>query len=207
MPRRPLTSYMMFYMRHKNKFLNEHPSIDMPSLSKLIAEKYKTLPPTQKDKYVKLAAKEREEYLEKMKIFYQQHPELTPASKKLNEAPKKPFRLYYDSMIEASDGADKLAMLEKAKRKWKKMNDKNKLSWINKALAQTGDEVNAVEYKKKIQNLLTKEERFLKNKMAGKPEKPPVSAYRLFSKQYAGNIFPPIFCPEFLFSVGCLPTH
>lgn len=41
MPRRPLSCYMIYYMRNKSKVLKKNPKMDMPSLSKHISEMYK----------------------------------------------------------------------------------------------------------------------------------------------------------------------
>lgn len=69
MPRRPLSVYMLFYLKKKDKILQEHPGMKMTELSKIIAQLYKTIDPAKREKYLKLASDERKVYEEKMDEF------------------------------------------------------------------------------------------------------------------------------------------
>ncbi|RZC41334.1 sodium/hydrogen exchanger 7, partial [Asbolus verrucosus] len=50
-------------------------------ITKLVGQTYKNLPPEKREKYEKLAASNREEYLEKLKVFFENHPEFVPPPK------------------------------------------------------------------------------------------------------------------------------
>uniref|UniRef100_T1I8H6 HMG box domain-containing protein n=1 Tax=Rhodnius prolixus TaxID=13249 RepID=T1I8H6_RHOPR len=74
MPKKPLTSYMIFYMKKKESITKENPGIGLTSLSKIIADKFNKLSPKKKAKYNKLANAMREKYQEDMQKFFQDHP-------------------------------------------------------------------------------------------------------------------------------------
>ncbi|XP_044257723.1 nucleolar transcription factor 1-like [Tribolium madens] len=78
MPRRPLSSYLLFYLKKKDQILSENPGLDGSDLSKIVGQIYKNLPPEKREKYEKMAATNREEYVEKLKIFFENHPEFVP---------------------------------------------------------------------------------------------------------------------------------
>lgn len=69
MPRRPLSVYMLFYLKKKDKILKENPGLEMTELSKHIAQMYKMLEPAKREKYLKMAADERKAYEEKIEEF------------------------------------------------------------------------------------------------------------------------------------------
>lgn len=159
-----------------------------------------------------LAALQRKEYEEKIQEFYRLHPDQTPSQTKvatvssrtdhpdkLPKKPQTPFKLYYEDKIkrcEDEPGFDKPGFSEKCKEQWKTMSDKKKVFWINWAFEK---EVKYQEEVKKyiaenpdyapgsLKSVLTKDERTLRERMAGKPEKPPNSAYSLFSRLMLGS--------------------
>jgi upstream-binding transcription factor len=94
MPKRPLSTYMMFYMEKKDRVSKEYPSLEMVSLncnltlfvvsfccillhlfilqtklSTIIAAMYKNLPDKQKQKYTEKAKVQRDEFNDKMTKF------------------------------------------------------------------------------------------------------------------------------------------
>lgn len=170
-------------------------------LSKLIAKMYKSLSPEKQEKYSKLAELNKEEYERKIEAFYQAHPEMKLIDKAhgkgANETgPKKPmtpFGLFYVSQLKTIDTSniDKNLFKEACKEQWKNLSDKNKVIWINwaeeqenkyreelKKLKMQNPKFNAPE----VKSVLTKDEKLLKERMAGKPVKPPTSVYSLFSQ-------------------------
>ena len=41
LPKRPLTSYFLFYQKKKKKIMSENPTLSMPEVAKLCSEMYK----------------------------------------------------------------------------------------------------------------------------------------------------------------------
>lgn len=205
MPKRPLTSYMLFYMDKKKKFSKKYPNLEVSKLSKIMAEKFKNLPEHKKEKYNRLAASTREEYNEKMKKFYEDHPEENKKKKKLGQktsaarsGPKKPlppFKIFLQDKLKQLEGiktqTDTQTIIQECKNKWNSMSSKKKIPWIRwaheaetkyleeiKLYRAENPNFEAVPYK----SVLSKKEKEILERMEGKPEKPPNSAYSLFSR-------------------------
>ncbi|PNF25609.1 hypothetical protein B7P43_G03834 [Cryptotermes secundus] len=206
LPRRPLSTYMLFYMEKKDKVARENPGLEMTAVSKCIAEMYKNLPAKKKQKYVDMAAAQRREYDQKLEEFYREHPNLIPKpvpskdhkpGAAVDTGPRKPstpFKLFYTSKENRHKNDpdfDRTELMERCKEQWRNMSDKKKVVWINWALE---DETRYQEELKvymsenpefvptSVKTVLTKEEKNLKERVAGKPEKPPNSGYSLFSR-------------------------
>ncbi|XP_030748512.1 nucleolar transcription factor 1-like [Sitophilus oryzae] len=200
MPKRPLSSYFLFYIRKKDKIAKEHPEADVTELNKYISEKYYSLPLEKKQKYDGLAAKNREKYKKDMEEFYVKHPEFRKTIKKEPKIkkekppnkPETPYRLYMLAELnkEPIDEQYKTEFKELCREKWKQMPDGKKLVWINLAeehLLKYNEELKSYmarypEYIPKLPTkpFLSREELNLKDKLAGKPKKPPTTAYSLF---------------------------
>ncbi|XP_046383911.1 nucleolar transcription factor 1-A-like [Ischnura elegans] len=200
LPRRPLSTYMLFYLEKKDRVAKEHPGLEMTAVSKHIALMYKNLSKKKKQKYIDKAAEERREYEEKLEEFYRLHPEMVPKSTPKDKPPPQmepgprrpctPFKLYYLEKLKTHrDDPD--FRQEKCKEMWKNVSDKKKLIWINRALEdETRYQAELKVYMRENPNfvpqplkpVLTKDEKQLKERLAGKPEKPPNSGYSLFSR-------------------------
>ncbi|XP_046440681.1 nucleolar transcription factor 1-like isoform X1 [Daphnia pulex] len=199
-PKKPLTSYMLFYMEQKDAVLEKQPGLGMTELSKIIAKMYHELSDRKKTKYSELAEKEKEAYQEKMKKFMDAHPDyILPKSKQTSKAvppkPPTPFKLFSDEKMPkfVGEGMSLTEAREKCRDAYKELKDKQKLKWIYQALEQE-PEFNEEMEKFKMQHpdvdvpakklsLLTKDELQIKHKNEGKPDKPPNSGYSLFSKK------------------------
>lgn len=201
MPRRPLSTYMLFYMAMKDKVAKENPGLEMTEVSKHIAEMYKNLPEKKKKKYVDMAVLQRQQYEQKIQEFYQEHPELVPKHDKHDNkhpevGPKKPlppFKLFCEDklkLLQNDPEFDKNSFLEKCREQWRNMPDKKKVVWINWACEEEArymEELKAYmsenpEFVPGTVKTLTKEEKTLRERVAGKPDKPPNSGYSLFSR-------------------------
>ncbi|KAJ9586872.1 hypothetical protein L9F63_019554, partial [Diploptera punctata] len=207
LPRRPLSTYMLFYLEKKDEVAKENPGMEMTAVSKCIAEMYKSLPAKKKQKYIDMAAMNRKEYEEKLEEFYQEHPELIPkpvpskehkSGSAVESGPRKPntpFKLFYadkENRHKNDPNFDRADLLEKCREQWRNMSDKKKVVWINWALEEESryqeDELKAYMsanpnfVPSNVKTVLTKEEKNLKERVAGKPEKPPNSGYSLFSR-------------------------
>lgn len=138
-----------------------------------------------------------------MIIYSRTHPDVQRNSEKSNQqkvvepVPKKPltpFGIYYREQQKTmeTDVHDIHTFKEKCKEEWKNMPEEKKVVWIDWALDEEmkyKDEIKT--YASKNPNfvqttttkpILTKEEKLIKERIAGKPIKPPNSAYSLFSK-------------------------
>lgn len=69
MPRRPLSTYMLFYLQQKDEVIAKNPGIEMTDVSKKLSELYKTLPEEERAKYAQMALEKRKEYEEKLHEF------------------------------------------------------------------------------------------------------------------------------------------
>ncbi|XP_059482012.1 nucleolar transcription factor 1-A-like [Neocloeon triangulifer] len=202
MPKRPLSTYMMFYMEKKDKVAKEYPGLEMTKLSKIIATMYKSLPDKHKQKYVDRAKLQRDQYMEKMAVFHHNHPELKPSKTKRQKStkeapgPRKPFTPYQHYLRDKMEkhlnelDADKQSLTEQYKEAWKELSDKKRVIWIKAALDdEERYNKELVVYKEAHPDfesgtckILNKDERNLYEKSIGKPEKPPNSGYSLFSR-------------------------
>merc|ERR1719357_2439457 len=116
------------------------------------------------------------------------------------EKPAKPFDLFFKSQMDLHTGDsnfDRQSYAEQCRQEWKNMKLKKKVKWIKKA------NDNYREYEEKItefmaqnpgyvrpqhKNFLTQDDQRILDKFMGRPEKPPSSAYSLFSKEMLNNI-------------------
>lgn len=97
MPTRPLSTYMIYYLEHKDKVAKENPGLEMTQVSKIISEMYKGLSMKERDRYNEMATKERANYEEKLSGFYKDHPDMVPTPQSRSSAkeiatkgPRKP---------------------------------------------------------------------------------------------------------------------
>lgn len=219
MPRRPLSAYFIFYLKEKDALQVEHPGTDATELAKYCAQKFKLLPAEKLLKYEKLAKKNKEEYEQKLKEFYELHPEFKvtkePKPKKIKcpkpvkekpppkppkppkqKIPKRPlsaFQYFHNAEVSKNpvEDQDKAAIREINREKWRDMPDDKKMEWITFAESET------VKYEEEMQEYvknhpdyitnekkpqLTKEDLLVKERMSGKPGKPPVTAYNYFAR-------------------------
>lgn len=134
-------------------------------------------------------------------FFSQKYPDLQKISEKASHhkpaevGPKKPstpFGIYYREQLKSLGNVeDTHAIKEKLKEQWRNMSDKKKVVWIDWSLdeeAKYKEELkryisqNPDYVSPPVKAVLTKEERLIKERVAGKPIKPPNSAYSLFSR-------------------------
>lgn len=115
------------------------------------------------------------------------------AKQRVPKKPPAPFGLYLQSEMEKEKvtEAEKTQFKEVCKERWKSLSDKKKMHWISLAEAQQ------IVYQNELKNykeshpdyegthglVLTKQEKQIKERIAGKPTKPPNSAYSLFVRE------------------------
>ena len=134
----------------------------------------------------------------KSQLKPRQELEVEPSSKleypDAPERPPKPFQHYFRSVmatLETEQDIDKQGCLDNCRADWKVMETEDKGALIQQAL----DEYNKYEYLISVymrdnpsyvppprKKFLTEEERKILDKSKGRPEKPPSSAYSLFTK-------------------------
>ena len=112
------------------------------------------------------------------------------------ERPPKPFELYFKSVVDDhmnDPGFDRQSTAEKCRNEWKNMKVKKKAKWIRRAADAFREyELRVEEFTEQNpgyipphdkKNFLTQEDQKILDKHMGRPEKPPSSAYSLFSKE------------------------
>lgn len=132
-------------------------------------------------------------------IVSQKHPdakknkpqEKKPSANKLKK-PLTPFGIFCREQTKSLINPEDInAVKERCKEEWKQMSDKKKVIWINWAAeeeAKYKDELqqyvlqNPNSTVQKFKSVLTKEDILTQERVAGKPTKPPNSAYSLFAK-------------------------
>lgn len=111
---------------------------------------------------------------------------------KLPTRPHPPFHYFYVSELEKENVEDKSKFREVCKERWKQLPERNKLVWIHYAeaeIAKYEEElqqyiINHPEFvKNPLKPILSKEDMQIKDRAAGKPIKPPGSAYNLFASK------------------------
>ncbi len=111
------------------------------------------------------------------------------------ERPCKPFELFFKSVVNENlnnPNFDRQSTAEKCRADWKTMKAKKKAKWIKKAAEMYREYEEAVAafmeqnpgyVPPEKKNFLTQEDQKILDKAMGRPEKPPSSAYSLFSKE------------------------
>lgn len=196
MPKKPLTPFFRYFAEKREKYKKKHPEASVTDTAKGLAEKYAALPEKRKAKYKRIYDEEMAKYREQVKIFKLQHPEvelLANAHKNGMEPskPKTPFQIFYEEktkkMAENTSRKENFEFLRKA---WGELSDSKRIKWIKKSLddverfnMQVKEFRNShPDFEPPVVKVLNKAEKELKEKMDGKPDRPPASGYSLFSK-------------------------
>ncbi|KAJ6218455.1 hypothetical protein RDWZM_009612 [Blomia tropicalis] len=194
-PKKPTTAFFRYFIDRRSKYQSQNPSLNRYELAKLIANKFSTLSEKKKAKYIRDYEKEKAEYDEKMKKFRHDHPELLK-DKQIRKAgpskPLKPFNIYFASRSKKYDEPNSKETSELIRNSWNNLSDIKRFKWIKRSIQDQKrykDELD--EYLKmfpkykppKMKSILSKSEKELKNKIEGRPEKPPNSGYMLYSKK------------------------
>ncbi|XP_026809781.1 nucleolar transcription factor 1-A-like [Rhopalosiphum maidis] len=184
---KPRTAYMLFYTELLQKYKKKHPDLKLPQLTQIIAEKYNKLSPEKKQTLLDRAQKLKTEYIELV--------DKTNVGFKFKESnkPKTPFQIFMES--KSSDlelgSVDKAEFQNQLKEKWDGMTEKKKSKWIKLANEREQTYLNNLKEDHKndpaftmpTKSALTKGDRNILDSQSGKPKKPPVNNYGLFSKE------------------------
>lgn len=185
---KPRSAYMLYYTEILHKYKKKHPNLKLPQLTQLIAEKYKGLSPEKKQTYVDRAQKLKTEYIE---LVDKTNLGFKPKGLELVK-PKTPFQIFFESKsTEVVGQFDKTELQNHFKEKWETMSEKKKTKWIKlaKEREQTylnnlkEDHKNDPAFTMPTKSALTKGDRNILDSQSGKPKKPPVNNYGLFSKE------------------------
>lgn len=185
---KPRSAYMLYYTEILQKYKKKHPELKLPQLTQIIAEKYKTLSPEKKQVFVDRAQKLKTEYIElvdKANIGFK--PKTAEIAK-----PKTPFQIFIEmKLTDVANNVDKGELQNHYKEKWDKMTEKKKSKWIKLAKEREQIYLNTLKEDHKndpaftmpTKSALTKGDREILDSQSGKPKKPPVNNYGLFSKE------------------------
>lgn len=185
---KPRSAYMLYYTEILHKYKKKHPNLKLPQLTQLIAEKYKSLSPEKKQSYVDRAQKLKTEYIE---MVDRTNLGFKPKGVELIK-PKTPFQIFFETKsTEVVGQFDKAELQNHFKEKWDMLSEKKKSKWIKlaKEREQTylnnlkEDHKNDPAFTMPTKSALTKGDRNILDSQSGKPKKPPVNNYGLFSKE------------------------
>ena len=191
-------------MEKREKAGKSHPGASVTDLAKLLSVKFAALNDRKKQKYKDGYDREYEEYKLKIEQFKKDHPEVEFGSMNKTQSshghaqegppkPKTPSQLYMEEKskkIPAKSEGRKEA-IDRIKQSWSQLSEGKRIKWIRRSLQdELRYETELLDYLKdhpsfepnKSKSVLTKNEKELKDKFDGKPERPPNSGYSLFSK-------------------------
>jgi len=182
---KPRSAYMLYYTEILQKYKQKYPNLKLPQLTQIIAEKYKKLSPEKKQAFIDRAQKLKTEYIELV-------DKANVGFKPKTDKPKTPFQIFLESKSTDVDGqVDKTEFLNHFKEKWENMSEKKKSKWIRLANEREQTYLNNLKEDHKndpaftmpTKSALTKGDRNILDSQSGKPKKPPVNNYGLFSKE------------------------
>jgi upstream-binding transcription factor len=201
-PKQPYNSFMFYMENKRQEVMKEYPTLAPNDVVRKMAQLFKKLPPQEREVYEEKAKAARLEYAEKMRVFYEKYPEVL--KKRLGkgksvqaepgqgppEKPKTPFELY--AQVEAEkEESDELKLSVDHRELWEELPETDKMFWIRWAEERYAKYLKDLkEYLKvhpeyqpeKIRPVLSKKERMLKDRCSGRPQRPPRTAYHLFTK-------------------------
>ncbi|XP_039595146.1 nucleolar transcription factor 1 [Polypterus senegalus] len=205
-PKKPLTPYFRFFTEKRAKYAKLHPEMSSLDLTKILSKKYKELPEKKKMKYIEDFQREKEEYERSMDKFRKDHPDLMENLKRSDvpDKPKTPQQLWYNhekkAYLKNYPDATTKEIKENLAKQWTQLSDKKRLKWINKSLEQQKQyeelmrvyvhqhpELN-ISQEVISKSTLTKAERQLKDKFAGRPTKPPPNCYSMYCAELMSNM-------------------
>ncbi|XP_025418882.1 nucleolar transcription factor 1-B-like [Sipha flava] len=202
---RPKSAYMIYYMDILQKTKKKHPDLKMTELTQVIAEKYKNLSPEKKQYYIDQAQKLRTEYnemVDKTKFIPTAtvtEESIKPSNKSTSKSsskplskPKTPFQIFLEAKsTDLDSNVDKTEFQNHLKEKWDNMSEKKKSKYIKLANEREQTYLNNLKEDHKndpaftlpTKSALTKGDRNILDSQSGKPKKPPVNSYGLYSKE------------------------
>ncbi|KAK2192334.1 hypothetical protein NP493_33g02078 [Ridgeia piscesae] len=213
MPRKPLTSYFRFFLEKRPKVSKERPDLSMTDLAKFLSEKYRSLPDQKKLKYTEAYTRENEQYKaayarfkEENPDFFQTHHSNAEYVPKAGGSPPKPttaVQIYINNKVaehlKKYPHVSRKQLYELYRKRWSQMVDKKKMKYIKKALeAKEKYDDNMEKYcelnpdykPKEVKSFLTKAEQKVKDRHSGKPDKPPINGFNLFTSRLIVSNFP-----------------
>lgn len=187
--RKPLTAYFEYYTRNKDAYLATHPGINAVQLTKGLSEEYAKLSEEERQKYKSLAEKNLSLYKEKCSLL---PPSQTGAPPKKPRTPSYYFLIVCLKKQLISKDADKRERWNQVRDLYKRLPDEKKLKYIEKAYQgmekyeKELDEYRLIhpDYKGVVYTkLLSKKDLTILNRAKGRPVKPPVSGYAIFTRK------------------------
>ncbi|XP_074593053.1 nucleolar transcription factor 1-like [Brevipalpus obovatus] len=204
-PKRPLNPYFRFFLEKRAKLAKKHPEMNAKDLAKVLAERYGNLSEKRKAKLQSQYEQEVIEYKEKLKEFALDHPEFNPPpaqprsrararpAKSVEPAkPRTPFQVFLqEKQKKREESVTRKEYFDVLRKLWNDMSDSKRIKWIKKALAEEENFMHEAqaykeqhpEYEIPVVKILNKAERDLKERNAGRPERPPTTGYSLFARE------------------------
>jgi hypothetical protein len=172
LPKQPPNAMFLYINENREKLIEKKGKLLLPELSKIAAEKFRKLPDHKRAIYEEKAKKLKDEYNEKMEIFYQNHPELKPVQAKKSE-PKMDTPFNYFVHTKKQNSQIPLSR-EDLRNEWKILSPNDKAQFI-KAVMEAPEDGR--------RKFISKDERKILDQANGMPERP-LTAFTYFVKEY-----------------------
>lgn len=208
MPKKPMTPYFRFFQEKRPKYKAVNPDMTPNELSRFMASEYNNLSEKKKAKYRRKYDEEMEEYRRKYAHFRLDHPELFKrkrappnrlaaqmAAAGMPEKPQKPYTLYLANRLLQPKyaGMDQKEAGEAIRAAWTDLSEEKRMKWIKKSIKDErryeeelatfmAEHPNYHPPERAKASVLNKGEQKLKDKVEGRPERPPHSGYILYSQ-------------------------
>ncbi|KAL5014091.1 hypothetical protein ScPMuIL_008361 [Solemya velum] len=193
LPSRPKTPYLIFQTKFWNRNKEKYKNLPLSERSSKVSQKFHSLSEEKKRKLQQRHDMELEIYNRKEEELRKKYPQYFLNKDKL---PKQlsAAQIYANSKLEGilkkNPEMTRKEALVKVRDNWNQLSEGKKMKWITKAMdahQEYADKLDA--YRERHPGIslkhiiLTKEEKIIKDKMEGKPIRPPMNGYSLFCSE------------------------
>ncbi|KAI5705451.1 nucleolar transcription factor 1-A-like [Diaphorina citri] len=191
LPKRPMSSYMVFFKKEYKKMKEKDPTMSCIAASKIASEKFKTLSPHKKACLMEEVQAGVDAYKTKMVLFQEEHPDFVaekpvsqPTEQHAPNTPRSPFKIFYDEKACKYPKGDVKNLQAKLKEDWNSLDDRQKVEYIHQAKVEFVTKTADNDQLRQSKPNVSKEEDKIYFSILGVPVKPPSSGYLLFSQEY-----------------------
>lgn len=129
LPKKPITSYMLFYQAKKSKLLEKHPELSVIEISQKLGKRWRNLSDEKKQKYSDQWHNDMEDYNHKMmKYLKNHHPDVEPPLTAFDLWAEEESKQIKSDKPEISDRKLK----KKLNRRWENLEESEKSKWTDK---------------------------------------------------------------------------
>lgn len=188
-PKKPLTAYFEYYTRNREAYLSKNPGLSAIELTRALSEEYSRLPFEEKQRYKELSAKNFSKCKDELEISFPHLVKQRPPKK-----PRTPQYYYLESCIKKQlidKSLDKKERWNHVRELYCNLPDEEKLKYIKKSFKDQEKYEKELaeyriihpEYKGSTRSILSKVDIAILNRTSGRPVKPPISGYAIFTRK------------------------